>query len=187
MKRYLTIKRINQIAFKLLVRIGETSPPIKLAPILEELNIKVEKGVLGDSISGLLIQKNGKAAIAVNKHHNETRQRFTIAHELGHFILKHERNGFFIDKEHSDFSLFFRNDESSAGTKQQEIEANAFAAALLMPEPLIEQEIQKMRDKGLFFELGGDNKIIDDLANTFKVSPMAMTYRLSNLNIFRIS
>lgn len=186
MKRYLTTKRINQMAFKLLHRAGETSPPVNLKPILDELKIKVEKGKLGESISGLLVLKNGKAAIAVNKGHHKTRQRFTIAHELGHFILGHERNGLFIDKQHSEFSVFFRNDESSEGTKQQEIEANAFAAALLMPEHLIEEEIQIMREKGMLFELGGDTKIIDELAKKFEVSPMAMTYRLSNLNIFSV-
>ncbi|WP_460881211.1 ImmA/IrrE family metallo-endopeptidase [Pontibacter rugosus] len=68
------------------------------------------------------------------------RQRFTIAHELGHFVLHQKYSELFIDKE----KPLFRNQESSTGEHKREKEANAFAAAILMPQFLIFQEATKI-------------------------------------------
>lgn len=187
MRRYLTIKRINYIAWKLLQDVGIKKPSIDPNQVAEFLKIKVEEGDLGDDISGLLAKKDKEVIIGVNTHH-PNRQRFTIAHEIGHFVLGHERNGMFIDEHKQHFSLFYRNEQSSEGTNQQEIEANAFAAALLMPEPFVKDEIQKLLNQGEKFDLSDlsmDNiEFISRLADEFKVSQMAMTYRIGNLNLF---
>ena len=66
--------------------------------------------------------------IGVNEDHHSNRQRFSIAHEIAHFVLHHGDT--YIDKG---YRVHFRDLESGSGTKREEMEANAFAAALLMP------------------------------------------------------
>jgi len=61
---------------------------------------------------------------------------FTIAHEIGHFILHHGESDLFIDTTY----VAFRDSESTKGENRAEIQANQFAAALLMPALFIEQE-----------------------------------------------
>ncbi len=65
------------------------------------------------------------------------RQRFTIAHELGHFFLHRASSTVFVDAA----PIFFRDESSSNGSQREEIEANAFAAELLMPEDAIRQRL----------------------------------------------
>ncbi len=72
---------------------------------------------------------------------------------------------------------YYRNATSSHGTSRQEIEANAFAAALLMPKYMIEKEIEA-QDIDLLDELG-----VTKLAGIFRVSVQAVTIRLIKLNI----
>jgi len=68
----------------------------------------------------------------------------------------------------------FRDEKSSEGSDRREIEANHFAACLLMPEELVELEIEKLgRDL--------DESDIETLAQIFEVSPIAMSIRLSAL------
>lgn len=66
-----------------------------------------------------------------------------------------------------------------AGEIKQEREANAFAAALLMPKNMVLREVQKFH-----FDLAGeDENMIKKLADKFEVSTQAMTYRIANLNL----
>ncbi len=187
MYRYLTKKRINQIAWKILQNEGVKKPWVDVEAIANQHGIEVTRDDLGNDISGLLITKTGKTVIGVNNQgHGENRQRFTIAHELGHFFLGHHREkGMFVDQSRHQFSLFLRNERSSEGTNQQEIEANAFAAALLMPEQFVRVELVALMETGKIFDLSSDNEeFIKSLSKTFKVSTMAMTYRIGNLDLF---
>ena len=97
------------------------------------------------------------------------RRRFSIAHEFGHFIL-HNHPGIHIDK-----GFFFRNKISEEVNNPNEIEANRFAAELLMPKNFIVQALQNYSKN--FFE----DDIIERLARDFKVSKAAMGFRLQNL------
>ena len=193
MHRYLTVKRIGQMAWKILQDCKITEPWVDVKWIAENrFGIQIEKGSFGDKICGLLINKGGKSIIGVNNNLNETRDRnrirFTIAHELGHFALNHQRDGVFVDQGNQHFSIFLRNEKSAEGTNQQEIEANAFAAALLMPEQFLREEIHKLIfEKKMQFDLSEDDpdeKFLSSLSETFRVSRMAMTYRIGNLNLF---
>ena len=142
---------------------------------------KLEKKELEESISGILYKEGMESIIVVNKNHARVRQRFTIAHEIGHYVLEHHRNGsMFIDlpSRHMSTALF-RNSDSSTGEILQEREANAFAAALLMPKYLVKEEIE---DLNLSFDQ--DDKSVEQLAKKFKVSSQSMMFRLSNLNYF---
>jgi Zn-dependent peptidase ImmA (M78 family) len=80
----------------------------------------------------------------------------------------------FVDKY-----VAFRDDDSSAGNDKEEVEANAFGAALLMPARLVREEIKK--DK---LDLD-DEDDLSALAKRFHVSMSAMSYRLVNLGLLR--
>lgn len=107
------------------------------------------------------------------------RQRFTIAHEIAHFLLhvkKNNKSQLFIDR-----SVTFRRDENSAtGDDNHEVEANQLGAALLMPRELVQQEIKK-HDLDL-----DDEDAISFLAKRFQVSAAAITNRLANLRMLRL-
>jgi Zn-dependent peptidase ImmA (M78 family) len=152
------------------------APPIPVNAIATSLGLDIEREGLGEEISGLLVVGNGGGVIGVNREHPLVRQRFSIAHEIGHFVLHREQVQLFIDKT---YKAFFRDGKSARGTNKMEREANAFAAALLMPSGLIRRAA-----KSYEFELGDEGGPVDDLAELFQVSTQAMTYRLMNLGLF---
>ena len=125
-------------------------------------------------ISGMVHrQANGGAIIGVNAAHAINRQRFTIAHELGHLIL-HKDETLHVDEREP---IAFRNEESSLATKDVEIEANQFAAELLMPVDLLAKEIGSLPD-----DMEAEDAVIE-LADRFQVSEQAMTLRLTRLGV----
>lgn len=149
--------------------------PVNLEKICQIFNIDVEPIDADDNLSGFFaIGDNQRKIIGYNKSHNENRRRFTIAHELGHFQL-HHKPGQRLFVDHS--KKFFRNEASTTGEIKYEREANAFAAALLMPVSLLENEIKNFGEDGDF------NKYIKRLAAKFRVSEQSMNYRLINLGM----
>lgn len=173
-------KFIKQECYKILERFNVSTPPIQIKSIAEKFHINVTTHNLSDDVSGILIIKGKTVMIGYNPNHSRLRQRFTIAHELGHYVLNHQRDGLFVDKINkpkNDFAVFFRNNESSTGEYQQEVEANAFAAELLMPEHIV---IEKVEQYGL--DLSDENEeTIIFLANLFEVSKQAMSFRIGNI------
>jgi Zn-dependent peptidase ImmA (M78 family) len=140
----------------------ETNPKA----IAKYLGIRVVPYKFSDNISGVFFRKGGNLYLGVNSKHNKHRQRFTIAHEIGHFIL-HSHETLHYDLESADDKRFlFRADSISS---LDETEANRFASELLMPENLVRGLIES-----------GSNSI-NELADRFNVSPEAMRYRLINL------
>ncbi|MDO5651606.1 MAG: ImmA/IrrE family metallo-endopeptidase [Moraxella sp.] len=138
--------------------------PVKPEKIIEkigDLEIIYTEG-LSDNISGKKFYDfdKGHYVIEINKNHHENRKRFTAAHELGHYALNHG------DKE----DVLYRN--SSIDSSPDEVEANAFAAEILMPASAI---------RHLVFEKGVTK--IEDLAYQLWVSEQAMLYRLKNLGL----
>jgi Zn-dependent peptidase ImmA (M78 family) len=105
--------------------------------------------------------------VGVNSLHAPNRQRFTLAHEIGHVVLhRHILEGaVHVDR------VLLRDRNSSTGTDQLEIQANAFASELLMPTDILENA------------LGGRQVVLDDdadvaaLAKKFRVSESAMRFR----------
>jgi Zn-dependent peptidase ImmA (M78 family) len=136
----------------------------------KKLKIEVMPKELDDDVAGLFVRIDGRPIISYNQNQrNKPRERFTIAHELGHFFL-HSNKNVFVDKNPK---VMFRNNASSTGEQLQEKEANHFAAALLMPKKLIKTEIDNIQNNTL--------NPIEYLASKFKVSEQAMTFRLANL------
>lgn len=170
-------------AEQLLAQVGVDAPPTPVDRMAAALGVQiVYKSFQGDT-SGLLIHRpNGRKTIGVNTFHSATRQRFTIAHELGHAIL-HLKNApldrpeVVIDKPRE---MLFRDRRSSAATDRREIEANAFAAELLMPGSMIEKAFRQHLSRS---PSDSTESLVKSLATLFRVSPQAMSYRLVNLDL----
>lgn len=126
-----------------------------------------------DDVSGMLFRDAERTVIGINSKHVRTRQRFSIAHELGHLQL-HK------GKMYVDARVNFRDAVSGLAIDQEEIEANAFAAALLMPQTLVLNEIRKAIKKRESHDVP---VIVDELARAFDVSKQAMEIRLKNLGL----
>jgi len=140
---------------------------------------RVVERPLDPDVSGVLIPLDtGGWVILLNATHSPVRQRFTIAHELGHLLL----HGY--TAPHADRSFRFRDARSSEGSALEEIQANQFAAELLMPRALV---LKATRSHPLEHapEREGDDAEFDTwieaLARRFNVSKQAMTIRLSSL------
>ncbi len=140
-----------------------------------KLGVDIKPYDLGQNVSGVLLIHEGKGTIGVNPNDSLVRQRFTIAHEIAHYVLHRQKTELFVDKQ---FSILFRSDNPSTAELRIEREANAYAAALLMPVKLLQKQIRSAD-----FNLS-DDKGIKKLAEKFQVSEIAMTYRLTNLNLF---
>lgn len=150
-------------------------PSVSVERIAESLGLEVRYAPADEELSGALIRsQDGEVVIGVNSRHHSNRQRFTIAHEIAHFWL-HKGIKAHIDE---DFRVNLRDQESSTAANWEEIEANRFAAELLMPTGFLLRDIAKRKD------LNRDT--IQSLARRYKVSPQAMEIRLANLGFIRL-
>ncbi|ORA75454.1 hypothetical protein BST25_05920 [Mycobacterium heidelbergense] len=126
--------------------------------------------------SGFLLREEGRPPIiGINRKTSPKRQRFTIAHELGHWRL-HEGKPLIVDQS---VMVNKRNDVSSQASDLQEIQANQFAAALLMPESLVRVRANHSAIEGF----RSRDELISRLSSEFDVSTDAMSWRLVNLGI----
>ena len=164
---------IEKKASHLLEQAGALAQPVDLGRVLNYLNLELETKTMESEYSGFLVVDKG--VIVVNSRHAAVRRRFTVAHEIGHYHLHGKRkdaSNVFIDR-----TVYFRDDTSTTD-RESEMEANAYAARLLMPRALLKR----------YFEAhpSVDLSQLDDiklLADEFRVSRDAMRYRLQNLGL----
>jgi Zn-dependent peptidase ImmA (M78 family) len=142
----------------------------------QQLGASVIEEGLDPDVSGLLYRHPGNVVIAVNNTHADVRKRFTVAHELGHLVL-HQGRPVIVDHVVR-ARINLRDHRSSLATEREEIEANRFAANLLMPAELIHSCITNQLRRQL-----GEQHTIDALAQKFSVSSQAMEFRLANLGL----
>jgi Zn-dependent peptidase ImmA (M78 family) len=140
--------------------------PVNPLSLARGLGITVIRASLPPDESGkIVIPPGGDVTISLNKWDGQNRQRFTCAHEIAHYLRREQQGRIgqtFVD---------YRDTLAGMGRDPVEIYANQFAAALLMPAHLVQQGY--MRDK-----LG-----LEDLADRFYTSSLAMRLRLRNLNL----
>jgi Zn-dependent peptidase ImmA (M78 family) len=143
--------------------------PVDPVAIATLLGVQVLKGTLPENIAGVLMKRFGRdPRIVVQAGDSENRRRFTVAHELGHFVYRgatavaDEEQYEYIDER----SLLAR-----AGTDPSEIFANQFAAELLMPESVVREAARRVRNATAV------------LTGQFGVSQEAMSYRLRTLRL----
>lgn len=160
------LEKIELKAEQLLNQLEVKTIPVPVEDIAYSLKIKISRAPSSD-FSGLLIRKDGHALIGVNSNEAPTRQRFTIAHELGHFFL-HPLKDAFVD---------FRKELARGETRTpKERQADMFAAALLMPRKQLIRDVKKATKSGVTEE------VVTSLAREYAVSEEAMRYRLMNLS-----
>lgn len=153
---------------------GDRTIPVKVESFARALGMELVYRKLEDEVSGSLVINQGRATIVVNTSHNKNRRRFTIAHEIGHYILHGKSAQVFIDSA----KVFNRDPISAQGTQTQEIDANAFAAELLMPESELLQDVGTSSINPFV-----DQDRIDHLATRYRVSVEALLIRLTKLGL----
>ena len=172
-------KYIRHLAQKLLNKEKILAAPVDIVKIVRAHNIAIRYEPAEQQLSGFLLRtyQPHKAVIGINQDHTANRQRFTIAHELGHYLL-HNSETLHVDRK---LQVKRRDGTSSKGMDVEEIESNLFAAELLMPPHFIKQDLSNIREIDLF-----DDEIIRNLAKRYRVSIQAFTIRLSYLNYIHL-
>lgn len=159
---------IEQLAEDCLQKVGIDVPvdPLKVA---EHYGIEVFKATFNDAaISGVITRKEAIYQIYVKALDNPSRKRFTLAHELGHYFLGHlEKDGEYIDTE---VNLYRISGFPGARSQPLEVEANRFAAALLMPAEKVKALYEATPNISL-------------VARKFRVSEEAFAIRLNTLGM----
>jgi Zn-dependent peptidase ImmA (M78 family) len=165
------ISDLERRAVELLEKYGHGKPPIDVVRLCQQLNIELAVEELEDEISGVLMVQE-QPVIVVNRSHSRARQRFTIAHEIGHFVLhRTPKDAVFVDRA----ALQFRNQVSSKGLDPNEVAANHFAAALLMPHSMLEADLRSIDESITAVH-------VIRLAKKYGVSEQAMNIRLARLD-----
>lgn len=169
------IKEAREEAKKIIKGLHISTPPIDIKKICKKFNIEIRKiNFSNDNVSGVLKLegKNGNTIIAINNNHSEERQLFSIAHELGHFLL-HNQMKLHIDTE----KVFFRDEVSALAKDIKEIQANQFAAELLMPKDFL---LNDLTTKYPLTHNEADADTIKKLAKRYNVSQSAMMIRIGS-------
>ncbi|KFI65716.1 ImmA/IrrE family metallo-endopeptidase [Bifidobacterium cuniculi] len=143
--------------------------PVNVIDIANQLGLKFTTLFLEEGVSGLLVknEENGPFNAVVDASEHQHRMRFTLAHEIGHYIHKYqgdEWNGKIAGLvEH-------RDELSSKGTDPEERWANKFAASLLMPAAIVAR-------------FWAEGLSVEEIARQFNVSQSALKFRLRNLGL----
>lgn len=157
---------------------GITAPATPIDRLVKGEGAVLQYVPLDDELSGMAFIKDGQPVVAVNALHHPNRQRFTMAHELGHLLLHRDylAAGVHVDKEFkvSPERVLQRGALAASGVDAYEMEANAFASELLMPQEWLQNETHGSWDID-------DGERLAALAKRFKVSPAAMQFRLMDL------
>lgn len=162
-----TIKNIEIETRKILSKYEITEVPVLVEDIAKKMGIKISYAPSVE-YSGMLIRKDGEQALmGVNSTEPKTRMRFTIAHEIAHFIF---------DKKTA-VSIDYRNNGNILDKSPEEKRADLFAANLLMPKKWLRLDVEKISQESF------SKDHIAELARKYGVSAEAMTYRLINLNL----
>jgi len=155
--------------------------PVNVVGVARELGLRVKRDAeLSQGISGYLMrQDDGRYVVASSGHEHPYRQRFTLAHEIGHFVLHKslvDRIGGVDDD--TKYRSTDRGDlYNTYIEKLHEQQANSFAANLLMPEDRVIAFVEQNKDD--------QGKVpLTQLYRAFEVSPSAMRWRVDNLGLW---
>ncbi|MBV6448928.1 ImmA/IrrE family metallo-endopeptidase [Nitrosomonas sp.] len=149
-----------------------TEAPVNIEGIIRSLGIELDKKAdLDDDISGQIERlPGGSYKISVNKKDHYFRQRFTMAHELAHFLFHRSLIGDGVDDSKAYRSTNKGKFYNTSITREHETQANQFAASILMPESLVLR---------LYDEFDSD---LDELSKKLQASKQAISIRLTAMN-----
>jgi Zn-dependent peptidase ImmA (M78 family) len=168
---FLSPRQVESKANEVLRRHNLTTVPIDPLLLARREGIRVNNATFADSnVVGMIVKRGNDVSVLVNRDDPPYRKRFTIAHELGHHFLHLSSDGEIIDREANLFRRQPGEDRTMSPERRREIQANLFAASLLMPEDDVRRYWQERRS-------------IEELAKIFKVSEEAMGYRVDSLGL----
>ncbi|MBA3670253.1 MAG: ImmA/IrrE family metallo-endopeptidase [Sphingomonas sp.] len=160
------------------------SAPVNIEALIENLGIGLDAAAdLPDGISGHIKREDsGKYVIRANRSEHIYRRRFTMAHELGHFILHKsilDLSGGVND------NVMYRTDRDAAAYNSHihaihERQANSFAANLLMPDEKVREIWQQEANASGHVAKTPD---LPTMYRRFEVSPSAMKWKLNNMEL----
>jgi Zn-dependent peptidase ImmA (M78 family) len=161
-------------ALEVLAKLGIKTMPVPVEKIAKALGAVVRFSPLDEELSGMIYIKDGVPVIGVNSLHHPNRQRFTIAHEIGHLVMHRNMisENVHVDKQ---FRVLMRDSKSSAGSEEVEVQANQFASELLIPSSMFDPA------KIIASDIDDDGPL-DELAKKFRVSKQMLEYRIRNSN-----
>jgi predicted transcriptional regulator len=165
-KKVPDVNTAEALAQTTLERLGITHAPVNPITVARQLGYAVNGSIFwSPNMSGRVQKVNGKIRIDVNAKDHPNRRNFTIAHEIGHALLHLQGvdDATISDPE-------YRWTASEEQSPYKEVEANRFAAALLMPPAWVRQAFETTKDIGA-------------LAHTFEVSNDAMRFQLEKLGL----
>lgn len=140
--------------------------PVDIIALAHALGLEIRQEALPDTISGKIECSRGKRCrITVNALHGLRRQRFTIAHEIAHYVLHRDLIGDGIED-----NALYRSTQPGPIERQ----ANLYAADILMPWRLVKEVFAT-----------GKARTADELADLFKVSPAVAAIRMEELGLNR--
>jgi Zn-dependent peptidase ImmA (M78 family) len=173
------MRRAEAEADRLLKEYDIRKPPVPVGDIAHGEGAQIARHRFEGSESGFILRDGKLVIIGVNTLTSRRRQRFTIGHELGHMLL--HQGKLIVDQS---IRMNFRDDVSGMATDAEEIEANTFAAALLMPRHLIVEHLESYLGRVTpgKQQLSRED-LVAQLAREFDVSAEAMGYRLINLGM----
>ena len=143
--------------------------PVKLGQLAKELDVSILVSSMTTGVSGQIKREDDRYTIRVNRHEARERQRFTIAHELAHFLLhRHIIDG---SPDGIKDNVLYRSGEP----ERVELEANRLAVDIIMPMHLV-MKVLSDEFNGVVTEAA-----IESLAERFQVLKAAMEIRLSTM------
>lgn len=167
----------NQSPYEILEMLQMNEPPFNPFDIAERLNLNVKRTLDYDKLDTegqISVNEKNEPEIWVNPIKSEARQRFTLAHEIGHLandVLPDIDNPI-IDK----YETLYR----SGAYGGIETKANRFAAQLLMPLKPLENFIEEQRINNPNL---GAKEAIELISAKFEVSKQAVFHRLQNIGL----
>ena len=156
----------RQMARGLLKKYCIQDPGTPIGDIVRCEGLEIHFMDWGEDISGLLVKQNDAVIVGLNKNHARTRQRFTLAHEFGHYVLMHDQ------LESVPASIDHPPDPSQLFPQNAEQEANEFAGEILVPMRIL---------KTVHKQEGNPRK----LASLFEVSEAVIFIALSKHGLLK--
>lgn len=160
-------KAAHELLRKTLVHDNKIRIPIDVFEVAKQLDIEVLRLPLEDGTDGLLVKRdaNGKFQAVIDAGARAHRARFTLAHEIGHFIKDYQE-----PSQDVVGIVQRRNEMSSTGEDPDEVWANRFAANLLMPDNIVNL-------------LWADNVPAEEIADMLDVSMSSFGHKLESLGL----
>lgn len=160
------------VADQILREANVTEPHIRVRKLAAGHGVEVAEERLDSGVSSILL-RGKEPRILVNDRHSRAHKRLAAAHALGHFFLHSGGASAFV----SDLMVHIRASDP-ARTDPRELEANAFALELLLPEHLLRRDL---RD-GRAVDLADENSVLE-LAERYRVTPTILTLRAVRLGL----